>query len=135
MFKSNAGGYGPRVGGALIGVIAIALALTSCTPTIKRVAKATATATTSLDNAQFTKDGCQFSLGAGFVEGKSVTCGYISVPADHSNPQGARIRLAVVIFKNPLVASERSWNTPGVSTPVILTMLPPVNCIRSACEK
>ena len=101
MFKSNAGGYGPRVGGALIGVIAIALALTSCTPTIKRVAKATATATTSLDNAQFTKDGCQFSLGAGFVEGKSVTCGYVSVPADHSNPQGARIRLAVVIFKNP----------------------------------
>lgn len=101
MFKSNAAGKWSRVGGVLIGVMATALALTSCTPTIKHVSKATATTTTSSDNAQFAKGGCQFSLGAGFVEGQNVTCGYVSVPADHSNPRGAKIRLAVVIFKNP----------------------------------
>lgn len=101
MFKSNAGGRGPRVGGVVIGVVALALALTSCTPTIKHVAKGTATPTTSADNARFDKGGCQFSLGAGFVQGQNVTCGYVTVPADHNNPKGATIRLAVVIFKSP----------------------------------
>src|SRR5690349_23594179 len=43
--------------------------------------------------------------------------------------------------RNPLVASDRSWNpavtphTPGTSTLVTLTMFPPVNWIRSTFGK
>ena len=42
---------------------------------------------------------CSFKLAAGVVEGKDVRCGYLTVPADHSRPQGPTIRLAVAIFK------------------------------------
>lgn len=101
MFKHRAGGRGPRLGGVVIGVLTLGLALTSCTPTIKRTAKSTPTATTSVDNAHFAKSGCQFTLGAGFVDGQNVTCGYVTVPVDHNSPQGGTIRLAVVTFKNP----------------------------------
>lgn len=101
MLNSHASLRGPRAYGIVIGVVALTLALASCTTVTKRVPQATATATTNADNAQFTKGGCQFSLGAGFAEGQNVTCGYVSVPADHAQPQGARIRLAVVVFKNP----------------------------------
>src|ERR1700752_1684122 len=54
------------------------------------------------------------------------------------------------MFRNPAVASDRSWNpgvdgsvhgatgvghTPGTSVDVIFTIFPPVNWIRSNCEK
>jgi pimeloyl-ACP methyl ester carboxylesterase len=42
---------------------------------------------------------CPFKPAAGVVEGKDVRCGYLTVPADHSRPQGPTIRLAVAIFK------------------------------------
>jgi pimeloyl-ACP methyl ester carboxylesterase len=42
---------------------------------------------------------CPFKLAAGVVQGKDVVCGYLTVPADHSRPQGPTIRLAVVIIK------------------------------------
>ena len=48
---------------------------------------------------------CPFKLAAGVVEGKDVVCGYLTVPADHSRPQGPTIRLAVVIIKAPYPAS------------------------------
>ncbi len=44
---------------------------------------------------------CPFKPAAGVVEGKDVRCGYLTVPADHSRPQGPTIRLAVAIFKAP----------------------------------
>ena len=43
---------------------------------------------------------CPFKLAAGVAEGKDVRCGYLTVPEDHSRPQGPTIRLAVAIFKS-----------------------------------
>lgn len=43
---------------------------------------------------------CMFTLPAGAEEGKNVLCGYVSVPEEHSKPDGKRIRLAVVIYKS-----------------------------------
>jgi pimeloyl-ACP methyl ester carboxylesterase len=42
---------------------------------------------------------CPFGLGVGLIEAQSVRCGWLSVPEDWSQPQGATIRLAVAIFK------------------------------------
>jgi pimeloyl-ACP methyl ester carboxylesterase len=42
---------------------------------------------------------CPFALGAALIEGQNVRCGYLTVPEDWSQPQGATIRLAVAIFK------------------------------------
>ncbi len=47
----------------------------------------------------FQTTSCPFTLAAGVVEGKDVRCGYLTVPEDHSRPQGRTIRLAVAIFK------------------------------------
>ncbi len=44
---------------------------------------------------------CPFILGTGLVEGKNVTCGFLSVPEDRSQPKGTTLRLAVAIFKTP----------------------------------
>jgi len=44
---------------------------------------------------------CPFILGFGLVEGKNVTCGFLSVPEDRSLPKSSTIRLAVAIFKTP----------------------------------
>jgi len=43
---------------------------------------------------------CPFKPAAGVVEGEDVRCGYLTVPEDHSRPQGPTIRLAVAIFKS-----------------------------------
>ena len=50
-------------------------------------------------SSAFQTTSCPFKLAAGVVEGKDVRCGYLTVPADHSRPQGTTIRLAVAIFK------------------------------------
>jgi pimeloyl-ACP methyl ester carboxylesterase len=42
---------------------------------------------------------CPFGLGVGLIEAQSVRCGWLSVPEDWSQPQGATIRLGVAIFK------------------------------------
>jgi pimeloyl-ACP methyl ester carboxylesterase len=47
----------------------------------------------------FQRAPCPFPLGAGLVEGHNVTCGFLMVPEDRSQPQGPTIRLAVAIFK------------------------------------
>lgn len=44
---------------------------------------------------------CPFFLSAGLVEGKHVTCGFLSVPEDHSLLKSPTIHLAVAIFKSP----------------------------------
>lgn len=41
---------------------------------------------------------CPFDVPKGFVEGQQITCGYVTVPENHANPDGATIRIAVVIF-------------------------------------
>jgi pimeloyl-ACP methyl ester carboxylesterase len=50
-------------------------------------------------SSAFQSASCPFKLAAGVVEGKDVRCGYLTVPANHSRPQGPTIRLAVAIFK------------------------------------
>jgi pimeloyl-ACP methyl ester carboxylesterase len=42
---------------------------------------------------------CPFAVNATLVEGKNVTCGFLVVPEDRSQPHGPIIRLAVAIFK------------------------------------
>ena len=49
--------------------------------------------------ATFQTASCPFKPAAGVVEGRDLRCGYLTVPADHSRPQGPTIRLAVAIFK------------------------------------
>jgi pimeloyl-ACP methyl ester carboxylesterase len=41
-----------------------------------------------------------FKLPSGVVEGTDVKCGYVTVPEQHSNPDGPSIRLAVVVIPN-----------------------------------
>jgi pimeloyl-ACP methyl ester carboxylesterase len=50
-------------------------------------------------SSAFQQASCPFPLGAGLVEGQNVTCGFLVVPEDRSQPQGPTIRLAVAIFK------------------------------------
>ncbi|WP_165423663.1 alpha/beta fold hydrolase [Ktedonosporobacter rubrisoli] len=50
-------------------------------------------------DASFQKASCPFKLGDGIREGKTVTCGYLIVPENRSKPKGAKVRLAVAIFK------------------------------------
>jgi pimeloyl-ACP methyl ester carboxylesterase len=50
-------------------------------------------------SSSFHSGSCPFKLAAGVVAGKEVVCGYLTVPADHTRPQGPTIRLAVVIIK------------------------------------
>lgn len=64
---------------------------------------------------------CMFDIPPGLVEGQHVECGYVTVPEEHSNPDGGTIRLAVAIFKSqaafplpdPLVLAQGG---PGGST-------------------
>lgn len=48
----------------------------------------------------FQTGSCPFKPAEGVVVGKDVRCGYLTVPEDHSRPQGPTIRLAVAIFKS-----------------------------------
>ncbi|HEX6481075.1 MAG TPA: alpha/beta hydrolase [Ktedonobacteraceae bacterium] len=42
---------------------------------------------------------CPFKPGAGIIEGKEVSCGYLIVLEDRSHPGGSTIHLAIAIFK------------------------------------
>lgn len=44
---------------------------------------------------------CPFEIAEGLVEGMDITCGYVTVPEVHSEPDGATIRLAVAVFNSP----------------------------------
>ena len=52
-------------------------------------------------SSAFQQTQCPFPLGAGLVDGKNVTCGFLSVPEDRSLPKSPTIHLAVAIFKSP----------------------------------
>jgi pimeloyl-ACP methyl ester carboxylesterase len=51
--------------------------------------------------ATFEKVPCPFALPEGQVEGKTVECGYLTVPENRDDPQSRKIRLAVAIFRHP----------------------------------
>ena len=46
--------------------------------------------------ASFEETPCPFSVPAGQI----VTCGFVIVPQDHSEPEGTTLRLAVAVFKD-----------------------------------
>jgi pimeloyl-ACP methyl ester carboxylesterase len=46
----------------------------------------------------FQKAPCMFELPVGAVEGTDVTCGYLTVPAEHNKPDGPTLQLAVAII-------------------------------------
>jgi pimeloyl-ACP methyl ester carboxylesterase len=50
-------------------------------------------------SSAFQQAPCPFALSGSLVEGKNVTCGFLTVPEDRSQPQGPTIQLAVAIFK------------------------------------
>ena len=52
-------------------------------------------------SSAFQEAHCPFPLGAGLVEGRDVSCGFLTVPEDRSLSQSPTIRLAVAIFKTP----------------------------------
>lgn len=52
-------------------------------------------------SSAFKQTRCPFVLGAGLIEGKNVTCGFLSVPEDRSLPKRPILQLAVAIFKTP----------------------------------
>lgn len=69
----------------------------------------------------FETTSCMFELPPGAVEGKNLQCGYLHVPEEYENPEGATIQLAVAIIKakdpnpqpDPLVMEQGG---PGGST-------------------
>jgi len=102
------------VGGVL--VVALVL-LTSLSQVLFRPSSATktpiSTAPTQVSGtpitptANFHASACPFQLGAGVVNGKTVTCGYVTVPENRQNPNGAKVQLAVAMFKSPRVQNDQ----------------------------
>ncbi len=58
--------------------------------------------------ANFHASDCPFQLGAGIVNGQKVQCGYVTVPENRQHPDGAKVQLAVAIFKSPNVQNDPS---------------------------
>ena len=59
-------------------------------------------------NANFRASDCPFQLGAGIVNGQKIQCGYVTVPENRQHPNGAKVQLAVAIFKSPNVQNDTS---------------------------
>jgi pimeloyl-ACP methyl ester carboxylesterase len=53
------------------------------------------------EKSAFAQSSCPFKPGSGITEGSDVTCGFLTVPENHSQPQGRTIRLAAAVFKVP----------------------------------
>ncbi len=62
--------------------------------------------TPTLVPAQFIGSSCSITLPAGLKEGSDVTCGYLVVPADRSDPQSGPLQLSVAILNHPEGASH-----------------------------
>lgn len=74
------------------------------TPTTTNTPTTTGTTPTTgigQPTSAFATASCPFQVGAGIVEGQQLTCGYVTVPEDHSVKNGPTIKLAVAIFKAP----------------------------------
>ncbi len=57
-------------------------------------------------SANFRSTPCPFQPGDGIVDGQTVKCGYVTVPENHSNPNRAKVQLAVAIFKSPKIQND-----------------------------
>lgn len=55
----------------------------------------------TVDTSVFEAVDCPFQPGRGIKEGQDLRCGYITVPENHSEPNGTKIRLAIAIFESP----------------------------------
>lgn len=51
-------------------------------------------------NDTFTPAKCMFTVPGSATEGADIICGYLTVPEDYAQPDGATIRLAVAIIKS-----------------------------------
>ncbi|HLJ80265.1 MAG TPA: alpha/beta fold hydrolase [Ktedonobacterales bacterium] len=80
----------------------VALLLSACTAPWSHTGTPEPTATHAGSSA-LAWGACPFALGGHFVAGKNVRCGALTVPEDRSNPSGAKIHLAVAVFKTPSV--------------------------------
>ncbi len=56
--------------------------------------------------ANFHASACPFQKGNGIVEGQTVRCGFVTVPQSRQSPNGAKVQLAVAIFKSPRVQND-----------------------------
>src|SRR5256884_8424987 len=65
-----------------------------------------ATPATQVTTANFRSAPCPFPVGSGIVEGKTLKCGYVTVPESRSNPKEGMVQLAVAIFKSPNVQND-----------------------------
>jgi pimeloyl-ACP methyl ester carboxylesterase len=71
--------------------------------------------------SQFSEAPCMFKVPAGLTEGSDLICGYLTVPENHSDPNGPKIRLAVATIRSnslnyqpdPLIMAQGG---PGGST-------------------
>jgi pimeloyl-ACP methyl ester carboxylesterase len=68
--------------------------LTSCSTPGTQVATQTVHPTSAFQSAL-----CPFPVGAGLTEGQQISCGYVTVPGNHSASDGQTVKLAVAIFK------------------------------------
>lgn len=66
------------------------------------LATLTSAQTTPASNpsGSFTSAGCMFTVPVTETEGDTIECGYLTVPAQHADPTGPTIRLAVAILKS-----------------------------------
>ena len=62
--------------------------------------------TQATPKATFRSTRCPFQPGNGIVDGQTVKCGYVTVPENRSDPNGATVQLAVAIFKSPNVRHD-----------------------------
>ena len=96
---------------ALVFLVVLSQILARPTPTTKTPVSTVPTQASTqpvTSTANFRASACPFQLGAGIVDGKTVRCGYVTVPESRQNPQGAKVQLAVAIFKSPNVQNDTS---------------------------
>lgn len=95
---------------AAVAIILIVLALITGLPQylVRRVVPSSKSSVTMVATAttNFHAASCPFKLGEGMVDGKTVKCGYVTVPENRSLTNGRMVRLAVAIFKSPSIAFD-----------------------------
>lgn len=97
---------------ALVLLVVLSQVLARPTPITKTPVSSVPTTQASTQpvtpTANFRASACPFPLGAGTVDGQTVRCGYVTVPENRQNPNGAKVQLAVAIFKSPSVQNDTS---------------------------
>lgn len=80
---------------------------TSETPVSAATVQPTPTAGPPIESlATFEEASCAFRLPTGQIEGRTVECGYLSVPETRMDPNSRTVRLAVAIFHPPGGAAQ-----------------------------